>query len=1031
MFRYPEEQYRLDFDSADPAKATRCTIVSALDRLVLTQESPPPLDAVTVDPNLHLTVYGDCVIVRGPLSLPGKDVLISARVIGSEPDAKNAGAQIDVSAKAPAAPPTAKPQLPQAAQGRKGYVAAFRDNRWPGGNGDPGKGGDPGSAGVGGLHGGTIEIHTESFLSGSSIELFADGGGGGTGQTSQAGQDGGRGGDGDKSGMNFAIPGGSGGRGGPGGMGTTGGTGGAGGTVRVTAITPTTQVTLRVRAVGGVGGNGGQGGKGGKGGAAGPGRNDDYKHFHYPNGGDGGDGGRGGASGSGGAGGIVEFTPFLNPAYVLTGGGPGKAGLHGNGGDGGEGLDPYYGSHSGTPGVKPSGTGDATGQSGSTGTASPYPATGTLLPVHLQTQPASQLVFDGYSILATFSAASQRSMLLQKAKLLYSTADASSRTSDYAQVATLLVWLQKTTLPFSGATRPLGFSEHDSSILAAIYWQATALASQLALKRDFSGHLPTYVPQGSYTFYRNQLTSMLGSEGTFCVIEKAYVSFFDELQKTKGTFVELGRAQQLADSQGVSLKTKHQDALDSTNAVVSAITGDNSAVEAQYDTMIHAIRWAESQLGQLAMMAKELSMIAVLPGLADGDSTKKIAGQVTDALKNGITGVAGVASFPTFALVKQVDVLGANVATLEEGYTVGQGVITESDPNAYKLLAKQADFDAAVKPYLGMSPVQAAVDAVHEYSRLVQQRNADIMKFNANVVQLASLQAQIDQNDAQSAQVASLRTQASNPVLAPLTTFLARVYQDARSQVIMTLYMAARSFAFWSLKSDYSAFTTFVGLTDPSGINAQTLNAASQHILSDLSRVIETFGTNVQEFPPSEPEAPSQGLLLKLTAKEHPALFAVFKTRNVDGVHELAFTLPAALRNTPEANSPFYSKTNVRLRKARPWVTGATVAANPAGKSVLTVEIIHGGDEDIVDPNNKVSHFSHEPIVKNFQFDTKTRVISQDADFDQPGHETHYAAPGPFTKWKVRIDPDYNTGLDMSGLESLTIEFCGTNYAFA
>ena len=87
LFLSSEEQYRMDFDTVDPNNATTCTIISALDQLVLTQESPPPPGMVFVAGNLNLVVQADNVIIRGPLSFPGKTVSISARSIGTATNA--------------------------------------------------------------------------------------------------------------------------------------------------------------------------------------------------------------------------------------------------------------------------------------------------------------------------------------------------------------------------------------------------------------------------------------------------------------------------------------------------------------------------------------------------------------------------------------------------------------------------------------------------------------------------------------------------------------------------------------------------------------------------------------------------------------------------------------------------------------------------------------------------------------------------------------------------------------------------------
>jgi hypothetical protein len=486
----PDEQFSLTLDNIEAT----VTIVSALDQLILTQESTAPEGTVFVAPNLNLVVSADTVIVRGPLSFPGQTVTIVARVVGSEPDAEGNPAKIDVSGTDATPPSPDEPKQPQAAQGSDGSPGGG-----DGGPGSPGAAGTPGTTGNSGGDAGTITLSTESFQQGTNIAFVANGGVGGSGQDGQAGQDGGVGGDGSADG--FAR--GSGGDGGPGGNGGTGGDGGGGGSAGLVAIGAilATEFSLTVSAQGGNGGTGGNGGDGGNGGQPGEGS---LVFTPPPQPGQGGLGGGAGNGGNAGNGGPVPFNSFgINSTINVEAGMPGAAGTLGN-------PQPPGGSSS----------------SGSFGTAGGG-ATGDL----------------NYNMLATHAVPAQLSMTLQKAKLLYLTADPDVNPTAYATAATLLAWLQNVTQVFTTTAPPPGFTPDDVTVMASINSHAAGVAHQMTLKRDFFGNLPSFVPQGSFTFYQGQLASMLGDGGTFTAIENNYLAYNSALQAQDATLDQFAAAQ--------------------------------------------------------------------------------------------------------------------------------------------------------------------------------------------------------------------------------------------------------------------------------------------------------------------------------------------------------------------------------------------------------------------------------------------------------------------------------------------------------
>ena len=163
--------------------------------------------------------------------------------------------------------------------------------------------------------------------------------------------------------------------------------------------------------------------------------------------------------------------------------------------------------------------------------------------------------------------------------------------------------------------------------------------------------------------------------------------------------------------------------------------------------MMAAISGLEDQLAVIAgtgcvfdNLVRALNLAA-----ATGDADAKIAQSFGTALQSDATmltsSATGIASLPTQYLISRMDVLGNEVATINEGFTVSQGVITETDKDAYKLVMAKNQFEAMIDPYMSLPSAQAARQAMEQYVACVQQRNADIAKYNEAVAQLAAIAA--------------------------------------------------------------------------------------------------------------------------------------------------------------------------------------------------------------------------------------------------------------------------------------------------
>lgn len=272
QFNYPDEIFNVIASPETASPPLLTTITTALSPLYLTQDLNAPAGYQAVVSNQNLIVFGDVVVIDGPLSLPGQTVTIYARQIGTQPDSSNNAAAIDVSGVVGTPP---KPPLAATGTGSTGTSASDQNfNLQPGGPGGTGANGQAGQTGNTGGNAGSITVYTESFQSGADLTLTASGGQGGAGQIGQAGGQGGTGGSGGVWGR-YCASAGNGGTGGDGGNGGQGGTGGDGGAISVSyvlALTSTTTLTPNYQAgSGGAGGDAGGAGPGGPGGAMPPG----------------------------------------------------------------------------------------------------------------------------------------------------------------------------------------------------------------------------------------------------------------------------------------------------------------------------------------------------------------------------------------------------------------------------------------------------------------------------------------------------------------------------------------------------------------------------------------------------------------------------------------------------------------------------------------------------------------------------------------------------------------------------------------
>lgn len=1037
---YGEEFYL--YMTTESNKTATVNVISGLDTLLLTQESPVPVGGVYVPPGQNLNVWGDTVVIRGPLVLPGRSVTIWARTLQWQADVSGNPAKIDVSGVAPVPAMPAVPKAGQAANGANSVVDGMQySTAQPGTPGNPGANGNTaadsstGSAftPATGDPAGNITIYagnlSDALAPGMQLAIMANGGNGQNGQDAQAGQDAGNGGHG----MPYygetvdswpvwpaprPTPGASGGPGGTGGTGGAGATGGTAGKIIVASLNATKTTSISCTAQGGAGGTGGAGANGGNGGYAGP---NGQGASGGGTGGSAANGGNGGAGGVGGASGTINWyglTPASTNVVSGTGGNGGAYGAPGNPGPGGG--NAYPGS---TP--NPS-AGGAAGQ-------------------------ASALSSYNYSTLALNTTALQCSMMLQKANLNYLSADPKTNPGGFESAAVLYNWLQWVIYPIvqSGSSAPPGnnFSPPELAILLDVYSQAQAMANQLVLRHDYFGNLFSYVPRVSYKVQQMLLNQMVAA---FQGLESGYISYFDLLQKNQATYNEIVGQESATSTQITNTQEQLNTLVKNAKQIVDTLNRQLSEIKSAITVMDEKVQAYRQELIRQAIINgcanASIDMMKLvcqtLTGAVTGNVTglvAELAGKVTDAAVEQTMSAAGKALGNNKDILSSVQALLEDIATLSQVYAQNPNNVTNG---TYKLLVEdQTALQKQLAKYTSVLPNnaagKAALDAINHFIDVVQQRNVNVVQYNSDLSQYVSLNSTLAKLREQLDQIQNLPTNA-NPGLPWIVSFMARLYHTVRSEILYQMYLTGRALGYWGLDPSTAGLSSFVNVSDPAAINSSTLSGASIALLGAFNGALEAFGTGALTTFPAQGQ--KQGIIVPFTEQEYPARLAALMVKtssnnnNAGYVYTVSLPIQTVTQKTPAQGSPFADWSNVRISTARPWVVGAkTTSGN------LTVAITHNGAEGFADLSNNLMWFTHEPITATFKFQINNNAILRDSDGFGTIHSgsggyydaADFAPPGPFTMWTIMIDPDQNPGLDVSGVTAINLEFLGAGYSFA
>ena len=378
---------------------------------------------------------------------------------------------------------------------------------------------------------------------------------------------------------------------------------------------------------------------------------------------------------------------------------------------------------------------------------------------------------------------------------------------------------------------------------------------------------------------------------------------------------------------------------------------------------------------------------------------------------------------------------------LDKAYTIqADGTKALKDDDTKKIAITKARLDGFLKEFKDTIPTNDQKDIsgkLDAFAEAANKRNQNILAYNNAVVTLFQRLKEKSLHEKQSAQIGSELIK-ENLGLPSIIAYYQRLRSDSRTAILRTIKQCALALEFWGLL-DTGKFASPTLLS--------TVDEMKSHLgvlLLERQAALSRFSTFAQSMWPmgSHPI----GITYELSSDELKALPVEQKDPWVPGARMYTVTIKnlvhAVTRSTSISENPFAGKSNVRLSQVRFWIPGVE-----AEQKYLSVHLMHGGSEKMVDPDDRSRTFQHYPVHMNFEYDWSSiseneksvalnpgatysrQMLASDWMSQNPAIRAQ-APVGPFTHWTISMSTSVNGKLDLKGASSAFLEFHGSSFPF-
>jgi hypothetical protein len=614
-----------------------------------------------------------------------------------------------------------------------------------------------------------------------------------------------------------------------------------------------------------------------------------------------------------------------------------------------------------------------------------------------------------YKKLASQADTEQMDMLFQHARTRYLLTNIQTDTKSVGTIAEALSWLM--VLTGSPARKALNES-------------ASGTLSNLRRGCNVFGKGPEFAALGTLKNYKKELKTMLELFGP---VEARYVKVNQHLNAAAALQTYLSSVVQ--DQENLllglrSLEKQRADDLKQAAAAIQTLSAAQADLARSLADALHSV--ATKVLGacgltitdfcnlfnQLSFTSVEPSQRKGIAGFIDGLDTRghaMIFSQVGDMLTKAIQNVPsdlGPSLNKNF-VVRRLQYLGEDVKSIDKLKETKDGLIQRDPSGEYRLLATREQLEAILSNFYQQFPeANQASHIFDQYIETVAARNSKVDEYNQLLSGLCYVRAEQEKTKTRIGQAATAQKQSANPGLPTMAAYASALRRHALERIVEQLYTASGIYALYAL--DYrNIFGEVLGkMTTDSGpgeLNAEFLDAALIELISNtLDSTQKNKATEVTRLPDGE------HCRLTLTPKRNPLLFKMLKAGKAG-----SFAILPAGPTTSIDQNPFAGMSEVRIQAIRCIADGMKTRDN-----VHIINLTHPGIETFYTQAGRQVRLSHAP-----------RTVQCSYNADEIASAKFAALPvdermmGPFCQWIIAIPAGDNGDLDLTELESITLEF--------
>ncbi|KJK65722.1 hypothetical protein P875_00022143 [Aspergillus parasiticus SU-1] len=570
--------------------------------------------------------------------------------------------------------------------------------------------------------------------------------------------------------------------------------------------------------------------------------------------------------------------------------------------------------------------------------------------------------------------------------------------------------------------------------LRSIRTQAENRFNRLILGQDMFGHSPDWAPRLSFDYYKEEVERELADLKDVVRVTDNYLKALEE-----------GRATEKLVAEGINSMIPSYNAAESKIQLLTSSNGPlatNAFKIATFTPLIEEKRANIQQRLSNVTVHSTSDPRMVLDALATLTSIKPSFSSLVDLSMFGYdayksttvaTDVQGN-KFNKAYVIDQLATCGDTLLSLSTSYeTRKDKTIAVDDPSCIKILTSVDNIKSILNQFKGSIEEQyrkELSDALDDYVDTILMRNDAILEYNAAIQLLFEAESDRQYYLAQAEKLGGEGIKV-NPDLPAIVFWLRKTEDSFRLSLMQHLNYEAAAIRFWGLLDD-------IPLLEPGSLPSYTYLQSSQaQLLSAFERSLERYATSVRTKWPTGNDV---GLLYQLSndVVEQLKMRKPSASKPGQDIHTAVISLP-------EHAIPFAGRADIRLNQVRLWLFPVTLdASDGLGRKFLSIQLIHTGNEMILDDDDTSYKFTHDAVYIDFEYNVDNikelpdiqgaevrgeQQIQGDHTMGTSTGKSAVAALGPFTKWQVMIKTSnvINKGLNLDNLKEAHMEFWGTN----